>query len=144
MPIIEPRDLETNIYPEILEEITRANSPITERAIATAISEAKLYLGKYDLLQLFGSNDSPPAIADELLKSLVKDIACWHLLRLANPGADHAAYRTAYNDATTILKNIMNGQAQPEGWPYASPANGELPDGNTISWSSNTKRSNYY
>ena len=145
MPIITSTDLATNIYPEIINEITRTNSTITDRAIATAIQETKMYLSRYDLVQLFGTDTTSPAITDEYLKSLVKDVACWHLLRLANTNLDYAAFRTAYQDAINSLKNIMNGQAQPQGWPYIDTTTSPpIPDGNTISWNSNPKRNNYY
>ena len=144
MPIITPADLGTNIYAEIIDEITRGDETIAARAIDTAVNEAKLYLGKYDLLSLFGSDDISPAVSDELLNCLVKDIACWHLLKLASPTADHAAYRTAYTDATSMLKNIMTGQAMPDGWPYASPVTNEIPDSTAISWNSNVRRGNHY
>jgi hypothetical protein len=145
MPIITASDLYTNIYSEIIEEITRTDSSITDSAIGAAISETKMYLSRYDLVQLFGSDDAPPAVTDEFLKSIVKDIACWHLLRISNSGIDYATARTAYQDAITSLKNIMTGQAQPENWPYAdTSATPPPPGGNTISWDSNPKRSNYY
>jgi hypothetical protein len=144
MPLITITDLETNIYPEIVAQITRNNNDIVATAISTAVQEAKMYLGRYDLPQLFGTEDVEPTVNDDLLKCLLKDIACWHLLRLANPGADYHAYRTAYHDAIGTLKNIMSGQAQPEGWPYADTSANEFPPGDTISWNSNPRRSNHY
>ena len=144
MPIITPSDLHTNIYPEIITEITRADGSVADTAIATAIQETKMYLGRYDLVQLFGTDTLPPSVTDEFLKTLVKNIACWHLIRLSNSGIDYAVFRTAYQDAINTLKNIMSGQAQPEGWPYAPVTGTAIPDGNSISWSSNPKRSNHY
>jgi hypothetical protein len=145
MPVITAADLATNIYAEIITEITRNDDAITDRAIATAIQEAKMYLGRYDLLQLFGTDDIDPVVHDEYLNSLVKDLACWHLLRLSNTGVDYSAYRTAYLDAVSALKNIMSGQAQPQGWPYLdTTAAASVAEGNTISWNSNPKRNNYY
>ena len=116
MPIINASDLATNIYPEVINEITRNDTTITTAAISAAIQETKMYLGRYDLIQLFGTDTGSPTLDDAYLKSLVKDIACWHLLRLCNSGANYTAYRTAYTDAIEVLKNIMNGKAQPQGW----------------------------
>ncbi len=144
MPIITTSDLATNIYPEIITEITRTDTTITDRAINAAIQEAKMYLARFDLAQLFGTDSTPPTITDEYLKSLVKDLACWHLLRLSNAGIDYAAYRTAYQDAISALKNIMAGQAQPQGWPYLDTSTEGTPLGDSISWGSNPKRNNYY
>jgi hypothetical protein len=144
MPIITQADLATNIYAEIITEITRADTTIADRAIAAAIQETKMYLGRYDLVALFGTDTVTPTIQDEYLNSLVKDIACWHLLRLSNSGIDYTAFRTAYLDAIAALKSIMSGQAQPQGWPYLDTAAATAPDGDAISWSSNPKRNNYY
>ena len=144
MPIITSSDLGTNIYPEIITELTRTDTTITDRAINAAIQEAKMYLARFDLVQLFGTDSTPPTVADEYLKSLVKDLACWHLLRLSNAGIDYTAYRTAYQDAINALKNIMAGQAQPQGWPYLDTLTEETAPGDSISWSSNPKRNNYY
>ena len=144
MPIITSADLATNIYAEIIDEITRGDDTITERAISTAEQEAKLYLSKYDLLQLFGDDKTAPTIADEYLNRLVKDIACWHLLRLSTPGVDEGVYRTAYEDAMAALKDIMNGQAEPQGWPYKDTEADTAPEGDSISWSSNPKRHNHF
>lgn len=143
--IITPTDLETNLYPEIIDQITRTDGTITKRAIESAVQETKMYLSRYNLAALFGTDDEAPLVRDEHLKSIVKDIACWHLVRLSNPGADYAAFRTAYQDAIATLKNIMSGQAQPEGWPYLDTSTAHtLPPGNAIGWDSNPKRNNYY
>ncbi len=144
MPVITSADLATNIYSEIITEITRTDATIADRAIATAIQEAKMYLGRFDLVQLFGTDTLAPTVTDEYLKSLVKDLACWHLLRLSNVGIDYSVYRTAYQDAVNALKSIMNGQAQPQGWPYLDTTGETAAQGDTIVWSSNAKRSNYY
>lgn len=145
MPIITTADLATNIYPEIISEITRNDSSIADRAIAAAIQEAKMYLSRYDLLQLFGSDDTDATVHDEYLNSLVRAIACWHLVLLSNTGIDHAAFRTSYEDALNALKSIMAGQAQPQGWPYLDTTETiPAPDGDAISWQSNPKRNNFY
>jgi phage gp36-like protein len=144
MPIITQADLATNIYAEIITEITRSDNTIADRAIDTAVQEAKMYLSRYDLPQLFGTDTTSPAVQDEYLKSLVKDLACWHLLRLSNTGIDYSVARTAYQDAISSLKNIQSGQAQPEGWPYADTTAETAPQGDSISWTSNPKRNNYY
>lgn len=144
MPIITQADLATNIYAEIITEISRSDSTVVTAAINAAVNEAKMYLARFDLLQLFGTDEAQPVVQDEYLKSLVKDIACWHLVRLANPGVDLATYRTAYQDAIAALKAIMAGAAQPSGWPYIDTTEETTPPGDSISWQSNPKRNNYY
>lgn len=144
MPIITPTELDTHLYPEVTAALTRDDNTILSRAITAAEREVKLYLGKFDLTALFGTESEAPAVDDELLKQLVKDVACWHLLRLSNNGTEIAIFRTAYVDALSTLKNIMNGQAVPAGWPYAAIATSEPTDGNAVNWSSNERRSNHY
>ncbi|MBX2904877.1 MAG: hypothetical protein KF744_02485 [Taibaiella sp.] len=143
MPIITAADLGTNLYPEIIDEITRADGSMTDAAISVAENEAKMYLGRYDLEALFGTATAAPTFADAYLQSLVKDLACWHLLRVANPGADYQAFRTAYLDALNALKEIRNGAANPYAWPYAA-ALSDTPDGDAVSWTSNERRNNHY
>ena len=144
MPIITPSELDTHLYPEVTAALTRDDNTILSRAITAAEQEVKLYLGKFDLTALFGTESEAPAVDDELLKQLVKDVACWHLLRLSNNGTEIAIFRTAYVDALSTLKNIMSGQAVPAGWPYAAIATSEPTDGNAVNWSSNERRSNHY
>ena len=144
MPIITPGDLYTNIYPEIINEITRTDSTITQHAVDIAIQETKMYLGRYDLIKLFGTDTLAPTVQDEYLQSIVKDIACWHLLRLSNAGIDYTDWRTAYQDAINVLKSVMSGQAQPQGWPYLDTTTEDAPQGDAINWASNPKRNNYY
>jgi len=144
MPIITQADLATNIYAEIITEITRNDTTIADRAIATAIQEAKMYLGKYDLAALFGTEDTDATVQDEYLNSLVKDLACWHLLRLSNATIELSLFRTAYEDAIATLKSIMSGHAQPQSWPYADTTDETTPKGDAINFSCNPKRNNFY
>jgi hypothetical protein len=44
-----------------------------------------------------------------------------------------------------VLRAIQSGQAQPQGWPYFdTTTEATPPTGDTISWSSNPKRNNFY
>ncbi len=144
MPIITPADLYTHMYPEMVDEITRGDNSITEHAIAAAVAEVKLYLSRYDLALLFGGDKSSPVVNDPFLQVLVKNIACWQLLQLANPAADDRRFRNLYEDAINTLKGVLEGKLQPESWPYKTIADDTLPDGNSIAWSSEQKRTNYY
>lgn len=145
MPIITVSELETKLYAEVITEITRGEITIAAKAIAIAEQECKMYLSRYDLIQLFGTETDPPTVDDEYLKNIVKDIACWHLQLLNNTGVAYATSRTAYTDALEQLKNIKTGALQPDGWPYKDAGTStSLPEGNTINWKSNPRRSNHY
>ncbi len=133
-------DLLTHIYSESIEEITREDDTIVERAISAAIAEAKSYLSRYDLALLFADDAD-----DENLRNKVKDLACWHLIKLSNPNIDVAMFRTAYEDARRWLEGVMKGQVDPAGWPRKAndPETG-FPEGGAVGHSSNTKRVNHF
>jgi hypothetical protein len=144
MPYLNPQDLETHLYPELMKEICRGNGGLIQTAINTAVQEAKLFLGRFDTLQLFGDDYTPPTVQDPYLQNLVKDLACWHLLRLSNVNTDLQLFRNAYQDALGTLKEILNGTLQPKGWPYAIDPEDRKDVNEGVSWNSNPKRHNYY
>jgi phage gp36-like protein len=139
MGLLKPSDLETHIYPEITEVITRSNSARVNNAINSAEREAMSYLNRFDIATMFTLT-----YTDEWLKSLVKDIACWHLIRLANPNINIELFRAAYEDAIAYLKNAMKGNVEPL-WPLRidDPLT-SFDESGHISSSSNVKRSNHY
>lgn len=142
MAYLVKADLETHIYGENINEITRNDDTKVEKAINAAIAEAKSYLSKYDLSKLFAD---PPDPDDENLKNKVKDLACWHLVKLSNPNINLELFRTGYEDAVAWLTKIMKGQADPQGWPYrVDDANTPYNESGTISWNSNPKRTNNF
>jgi hypothetical protein len=124
------------------EEITVFD--IVAEAINAAIAEAKSYLSRFDRTKLFDDTD-PDFVNDINLKSKVKDIACWQLIKLANPNIDVAMFRVAYEDARSWFRDIQKGNADPEGWPYpADDADTCYKEDNTVQWHSECKRDNHY
>jgi len=124
-PIIVPADLNNIIYPEIISEITRNDGgAIATQAIAIAIGEVKIYLARFDLVQLFGDPTptmaNPEGIAatfsDAFLTQLVKYTALWHLIQLANPNINYDSAKLLYDQAHNTLKNIGDDQLDPQ-WP---------------------------
>ncbi|MBT1702947.1 phage protein Gp36 family protein [Chryseosolibacter indicus] len=145
MPFLVKDDLKTHLYPEIVEEITRADDTIVERAISSAIAEVKSYLNRYDLFKLFGDAETEPEVFSEHLRNLCIDVASWHLVKLANPNINLELMRSVYSDAIKFLEKVMKGQADPEGWPYKPDDPTTPEDENTsVQWSSNRKRSNHF
>lgn len=145
MPYLTKEDLTTHLYAEIIDEIIRDQPALVDKAIAAAISEVKSYLSRYNLVALFGSSIMPAVVEDEHLKNIVKDIACWHLIRLANPNISMELFRTLYEDALKFLTLVMKGQADPAGWLYtADDAATAFVEGSGIQWSSNRKRTNHF
>jgi len=145
-PIVSPADLKTKMYPEVQQLITRSDDSIATEAIDIAISQAKMYLNRYDLVALFGDATAnvSATITDPYLNSMVKDIAVWQLLRLANPNIDMSVALTAYEKTIASLKDIQAGKANPQGWPYQDTTGETAPQGDQITASSNAKRNPYF
>ena len=140
MPLLVKANLSTHIYAEITDIITRTDDTIVTKAIANAESEAKSYLNRFDIVAMFVTTNP-----DEWLKSLVKDLACWHLIKLANPNINLELFRTSYEDAKKYFKDVMLGNVEPADWPLRAddPAT-TFDESGHISSSSNTKRTNHY
>lgn len=146
MPYLDSADLKTHIYQEQLDEIIRTdNNIVVAAAIAEAIAEAKSYMSRWDLGKLFGVDNGDPEVQDEHLKSRVKDLVIWRLVRLANPNISMELARTNYEDAVKWFRDLQKGNADPEGWPY-KPADQVAPvmQGGAVSYSSNRKRNNHF
>lgn len=145
MAFLEKEDLKTHLYADVIEEITRADDDIIDRCISSAVAEVKSYLSRYDLLKLFGSDTVDAEVESEHLNNLVKDVACWYLVRLANPNVNIPLFRTAYEDAIKFLEKVMKGQADPDGWPYkADDTDTTANESNGVQFSSNTKRIQHF
>lgn len=142
-------DFQTHIYAEIIDVITRAQDGVVDLAINNAIGEMKAYLNRYDLIKIFGDPTTDPAtdptFIDEYLKSIGKDIACWHLIKLANPNIDLKLFRTSYEDAISFLKGVMKGSSDPA-WPLRQddPSTPGYDEAGNIEWRTDRKRKNSY
>ena len=145
-PIITSNDLTTHIYPEILTEITRNDGgTLATAAIDLAIEEVKLYLTRYDLVQLFGDPiaNTAPTFSSPLLNNYVKIIAIWQLICLANPNINYEVFRARYEDTIATLKRIQLGTAVPQ-FPYADKTGETAPPGDQIITFSNPPRQQHF
>lgn len=144
MPYLSKADFVTHIYAETINSITRGTDAILDTKISEAVQLAKSYLSRYDLEKLF----NPAAtgyVADENLKSKIKSITVWNLLKLANPTVDMDTARLNYEDAIQWLKDVQKEIANPDGWPYKTDDTAtSFPEGSTFSYSSTKKRTNGY
>jgi len=140
MAYLTKDDLQSHIYVENIDEITRADDTKVTQAINAGIAEAKSYLSKYDLTQIFADT-----FDDENLKNKVKDIVCWQLIKLSNPNIDVAMFRTAYEDTIDYFDKIMAGKIDPDGWPYKpdDPAT-TFPEGSSVTFSSTLKKCQHW
>ena len=144
MPDLTKSDLKTHLYQEVIDEIIRAYESIAQDAIASAIDMAKSYLSRYDLVALFGSGSAEPTVSSPVLRRHVKDLACWYVLTLGNPNVELALFEKISDNAMRWLRDVQRGMSNPD-WPYRdTSAMPTPPDGDSIAFSSNPKRSNHW
>lgn len=139
MAAITKEELKTHIYPEITDVITRSDDTIVAKAINAGEGEMKSYLNRFDIATMFnGEYDN------EYFKSLLKDIVCWHLIKLANPNINLELFRTAYEDAIKALRDISKGVTSPT-WPLVpNNPDTDIEESGHIEYGSNIKRNNHY
>jgi phage gp36-like protein len=115
-------DLKTHLYPELQTAIDRGDTSLIDTAIASAEGEAKGYLSRFDVADLFGKTGSS---RDATLLMFLKDMAIWHFITLANPATDMQLRKTRYDDAIAWLNKIQQGKIVPQGWLAADATTGQ-------------------
>jgi len=130
-------DLNTHLYNETVETITRGDNAIAESAINTAKKEAKGYLSRFDVATIFTAEGEN---RDELLLTFVKDLAVYHLMTLGKPGIDYKMRQERYERACTWLKMVMRGEITPD-LPLAPIETAPKP---IITYGSNPKRDQHF
>ncbi len=106
MAFITPKELETHLYKESIDTISREDDTILTAAIDAAIEEAYGYLGNYDRKAIFGSTGSQ---RNALLLIFVKDLAVWHFVNLCNAGCDLELREKRYDRAISWLRQVQKG-----------------------------------
>lgn len=107
MAFITPEELETHLYKENIEAISRKDGTILTAAIDAAIEEAYGYLGAYDRKRIFSATGSR---RNPLLLIFVKDIAVWHFVNLCNAGCDLELREKRYDRAVAWLRQVQKGE----------------------------------
>lgn len=107
MAFITPEELETHLYKENIEAISREDGTILTAAIDAAIEEAYGYLGAYDRKRIFSATGSR---RNPLLLIFVKDIAVWHFVNLCNAGCDLELREKRYDRAIAWLRQVQKGE----------------------------------
>lgn len=114
---LEPAEINSHLYGEVTDEISRGDVSLLTQAINAAIAEAKGYLTAYDLVAIFA------AAGDErnpILLLYIKDIAVWHYIQLANPAVEMDLRLQRYEFAVKWLDKVQRGQTNPD-LPYPAP-----------------------
>src|SRR3546814_14710178 len=107
MAFLPAEDLGTHLYEEELSAIVREDETITATAIDTSIDIAKSYLIKdYDTETIFSATGDDRNAA---LLSILKDIAVWELITLANPSVYYEHRKFRYEQAKDWPKDVYKG-----------------------------------
>ena len=135
----------TSLYPEIIATITRGDNEAVNLQLSAAEEYVKSFLFKYDLNAIFGTASTAPTHPSELVKKIVKIIASYYLVRMANPNVDIELFRKDFEDAVDILRNLRDSNNN-SGLPYATDdTTTEVDESNPDTyWNSNPKRSNFF
>ena len=104
-------ELKTHMNVDSIDVITGSDDTIVDAAIDSAVSEAKGYLGRFDIAQIFSAVG---AARNTLLLTFVKDLATWHLVVLSNYQADIEFREKRYNRAVSWLKSVQKGDVTPD------------------------------
>lgn len=147
-PIITAADLTDDLYQEKIDAITRTDSTKADTAIAKALEEVQSYLGRFDIIALFGDpvNNVAATVTSYMLKMLCINVAVWHLTRLANVGIDLTVIRTSYEDAIATLRRIQKVEQIPPNWPKLDieSIDADSKSGNPVAIKARPKRSNNF
>lgn len=144
--ILTTTNVQQRMYPEIIAEISRADTATVQAAIDAALDEAKGYLSRYDTAQILGTVSTNATVNDRNLLSKLKDLFAWHFIALANPNIDYDATQQRYIMAIEkYFERVQSGKIVPEGWPYKDTSTlPAMPEGLEVTYKSNPKRNNHF
>ncbi|HMM16301.1 MAG TPA: DUF1320 family protein [Petrimonas sp.] len=139
MAYITTNELQTHLYAENVDVISRQDDTIVQAAIDAAIAEAKGYLMAFDVKTEFEKTKTDPDTRNALLLIFIKDIAVWHFVNLCNAGTDLQLRQDRYERAIDWLKSVQKGNVTPD-----LPALPDETKTGIILFSSNPKRNNHF
>lgn len=134
---LTPEELKTHAYDEEISEIIRDDETIAYACIDMAIELATSKLMKHyntaDIFSAEGEQRNP------LVLKIVKDIAVWELIGLANPSIDYPDKKYRYEQAVDWLTAVYKGM--PANLPRVEEKTSE---NNSFKYHSNPPRTNRY
>lgn len=102
---LNAQELNTHLYDYQLHAITEQDTSITLSAISSAIAEVKSYLAtRYDVEAIFFAEDRDPLILE-----MVKTIAAFRIIKLANVDVYYEKYKELYKDTISYLTKVAEG-----------------------------------
>jgi phage gp36-like protein len=103
-------------------------------------------MSKYNCEAIFGTADVQPSFGGgdvELIKKIVKIIASYYLVRMANPNVNIELFRADYEDALEWLKDLQAGNVNPD-LPYKDNENTDSDGSSDVFWNSLPKQNNFF
>ena len=141
MAFLTPQELETHLYKEHIEVISREDTTILSAAIDAAVSEAKGYLAAFDRDRIFTATGGQ---RNALLLIFVKDIAVWHFVNLCNAGTDLSLRQDRYDRAIAWLKAVQKGDVSPDLPRLDADGDGQADMAGAVPFGSNPKRIQHF
>ncbi|DBA55125.1 DUF1320 family protein [Porphyromonas gingivalis] len=141
MAFLTPQELETHLYKEHIEVISREDTTILSAAIDAAVSEAKGYLAAFDRERIFTATGGQ---RNALLLIFVKDIAVWHFVNLCNAGTDLSLRQDRYDRAIAWLKAVQKGDVSPDLPRLDADGDGQADMAGAVQFGSNPKRVQHF
>lgn len=141
--LVTVQDLgKSDLYPEIIDKITRGNSSDAELQLATAEDIVKGYLSKYDLTAIFGTATTQPTFESLSVKRIIKTIAAWFLIKRANPNVNTELFYDDYKNAIKWLEDVQEGKINLQ-LPFA-PVTPETEANDGVYFNSLPKQTNFF
>lgn len=139
MSYLNTNELNSHMYGEISEAVSRGDESILQTAIDAAISEMRGYLSYYDVPAILATTGNA---REPILLLYTKDIAVWHFINLGNPNIEMELRQLRYEKAIDWLKGVQKGTIVPN---LPVPVNtDETVQTGKIKFGSNTKRNTHY
>lgn len=135
---LDIEELKTHAYDEEIGEIIREDETIALACIDMAIELASSKLMKhYDVDAIFKTEGSE---RNPLLLKIIKDIAIWELIGLANPSIDYEDKKYRYQQSVDWLTTVYKGM--PTSLPVKEQE--DTSKASSFTYQSNPKRTNHY
>lgn len=111
MAYLTIQEIKSYLKSENVDVITRNDDTLVTAAIDTAISEAKGYLSAFNREAIFGETGSN---RNELLLTMVKDCASWHIMKLSNAGINYEYRKQIYDRAIKWFEDVQKSRIKPD------------------------------
>ncbi|NJN27162.1 MAG: DUF1320 family protein [Cyclobacteriaceae bacterium] len=136
--MITIEDLNTHLRNESVAVISREDPAIAFAALQAAVTEAKGYMGAYDVETIFTQIGQ---FRNPLLLTWLKDMAVWHFVNLCNATTDLDLREKRYDRAVSWFKELQKGNVTIDLPKLTDPLSGEQEPGTQpITFHSNDKK----